>query len=113
MRSYNKAATPQGAGMSDSDWMDGEVENYEPSRMNAAQEWRLLNMTKLLREDMALIETVLEIKRAFLSQEDHEIQYAKGLWDELTEEEQVGLWVAPLYGGIFTTAERKMIKETT
>jgi hypothetical protein len=37
---------------------------------------------------------------------------AKEAWDELTEEEKVGLWKAPSKGGVFTTEERATMKST-
>ena len=35
---------------------------------------------------------------------------AEECWAEMTEAEQTALWVAPKFGGIFTTEERKIIK---
>jgi hypothetical protein len=37
---------------------------------------------------------------------------AKEAWDELTEDEKVGLWKAPSKGGVFTTEERATMKST-
>jgi hypothetical protein len=37
---------------------------------------------------------------------------AKEAWDELTEEEKIGLWKAPSKGGVFTTQERSVMKST-
>jgi hypothetical protein len=37
---------------------------------------------------------------------------AKEAWDELTEEEKIGLWKAPSKGGCFTTQERAVMKST-
>ncbi len=37
---------------------------------------------------------------------------AKEAWNELTEDEQRALWVAPSKGGIFTTNEREQMKST-
>ena len=37
---------------------------------------------------------------------------AKEAWDELTEEEKIGLWKAPSKGGVFTTEERAIMKST-
>ena len=37
---------------------------------------------------------------------------AKEAWDELTEEEKIGLWKAPSKGGCFTTEERLIMKST-
>jgi hypothetical protein len=37
---------------------------------------------------------------------------AKEAWDELTEEEKIGIWKAPSKGGVFTTEERSIMKST-
>jgi hypothetical protein len=37
---------------------------------------------------------------------------AKEAWDELTEEEKIGVWKAPSKGGCFTTEERSIMKST-
>jgi len=37
---------------------------------------------------------------------------AKEAWDELTEEEKIGVWKAPSKGGVFTTEERAIMKST-
>ena len=37
---------------------------------------------------------------------------AKEAWDELTEEEKIGIWKAPSKGGVFTTEERLIMKST-
>jgi hypothetical protein len=37
---------------------------------------------------------------------------AKEAWDELTEEEKIGIWKAPSKGGVFTTEERSVMKST-
>lgn len=40
-----------------------------------------------------------------------EIEAAKEAYSELSEDEQKAIWVAPSKGGIFTTEERKLLKE--
>lgn len=40
-----------------------------------------------------------------------EIEEAREALSDLTEEEQSAIWVAPSKGGLFTTEERKLIKE--
>ena len=40
-----------------------------------------------------------------------EIDAAKEAYSELSEDEQKAIWVAPSKGGIFTTEERKLLKE--
>jgi len=37
---------------------------------------------------------------------------AKEAWDELTEEEKIGIWKAPSKGGCFTTEERAIMKSS-
>ena len=51
-----------------------------------------------------------EIKLAIWRDEDEQAIY---LWSDFTEDEQVALWIAPTYGGIFTTEERKRLRPTT
>lgn len=53
-------------------------------------------------------ESVLGIKAAIAADDD---LYGAQLWQELTHEEQIALWVAPTKGGIFTTHERKRIRD--
>ena len=55
------------------------------------------------------LENILEIKKA-IAEED--ILYGFQLWKELDNETKQDLWVAPTYGGIFTTKEREIIKST-
>lgn len=40
-----------------------------------------------------------------------QIEAAKEAYSELSEDEQKAIWVAPSKGGIFTTEERKLLKE--
>lgn len=53
-------------------------------------------------------ESVRGIKQAI---RDEDETYGAQLWNELTHEEQIALWVAPTKGGIFTTRERQVIRE--
>ena len=87
------------------DWMDGEVDIPDVS-LNNGQIFALLRMTKAM-QSAVLIEGVAFIKRAI---EADDLTYAEQVWCELTEDEQTALWVAPKFGGIFTTDERKIIK---
>lgn len=73
---------------------------------------RLLKHNRVLsRPD--ILEIVLEIKRALQLGDEH---YALQLWGELSMDHdenqrlQRALYVAPKYGGIFTTKEREIIK---
>jgi hypothetical protein len=40
---------------------------------------------------------------------NNQIDAARSVFDELTEDVRLGLWVAPSKGGVWTTEERKMI----
>lgn len=51
--------------------------------------------------------SVVAIKDALL---EANYSTAKEAWQELTEDEQRGLWLAPSKGGIFTTSERNQMK---
>jgi hypothetical protein len=87
-----------------SSW-DGNIVN-ESHKLNNAQVVRLLAMTELLR-DTSTVETVYLIKTMISADEDFD---AQALWSDFTENEQKTLWVAPMYGGIFTTEERKRLR---
>ena len=56
---------------------------------------------------VSLASTIEVIKESIESQ-----SYSAGseAWQELTEEEKMGLWKAPSKGGCFTTAEREVMK---
>jgi hypothetical protein len=86
---------------------DGEVENVS-HKLSDAQVVRLLAMTEVLRDPTNLAQ-VVAIKELLMDDDD---QAALGYWSEFTEAEQIALWVAPTYGGIFTTDERKKLKTT-
>ena len=90
------------------DWVDKAVtEVDEPSPLNNAQIGRLLRMTEALRDDSALMAQCAMIKQEV---EAGEYEQAQALYDELDAAEQMATWVAPKYGGIFTTFERKVLK---
>ena len=86
------------------DWMDGEVDIPDVS-LNNGQIFALLRMTKAMQSQQ-VVEDVAFIKRAIAT---GDLVFAGQLWGELTEDEQTALWVAPKFGGIFTTDERKII----
>jgi len=67
---------------------------------------KLLRMTAALRGDPILLDYISQIKQAFTDNRDED---ALALWHELDEREKTALWVAPKYGGIFTTDERKRL----
>ena len=87
-----------------SSW-DGPIVN-ESYNLNDAQIVKLLAMTECLREGFGVLETVLCIKQ---SEDEWD---ARGLWESLEEADQTALWIAPRYGGIFTTDERKALRPT-
>jgi len=53
-------------------------------------------------------DTIVAIKHGI---RDGDLYSAGEAWFELTDKEKGSLWVAPTKGGIFTTAERKIMKE--
>ena len=87
------------------DWMDDEVDIQE-QKLSNGQIFALLRMTEAMR-DLTMTASVFQIKSG-ISQGD--MLLAAESWDELSEAEQTALWVAPKFGGIFTTEERKIIK---
>ena len=86
--------------------MDAEVDESKPL-LNTGQIYRLMRMTEVLRDPLNW-ESVYFIKQ-YIAYDDMVGAYQ--LWDEFTESEQEALWVAPTYGGIFTTEERKAIRD--
>ena len=97
-------------------WFSGEVAEAltltasnaaeNKRKLNERQEAAVLRMMDVLR-DTTSIETVYLIKRAVAGGDSTEVEM---YWSDFTEDEQNALWVAPTYGGIFTTHERKMIR---
>jgi hypothetical protein len=87
------------------DWMDGEVDVPE-QKLSNGQIFALLRMTTTLQENNVM-GTVVVIRDSI---ESGDLSYAQQLWGELSEPEQTALWVAPKFGGIFTTKERSIIK---
>ena len=87
------------------DWMDDEVEIPENTLTNA-QVFALLRMTEALRCEICM-QMVGEIK-INIAQENE--VYAMDIWNGLSEQEQTALWVAPKFGGVFTTKEREIIR---
>jgi hypothetical protein len=88
----------------DESW-SGDVVNDSHNLTNT-QIIRLMRMTEVLR-NRANISQMSEIKYALAVLE---LDDARALWCEFTEEEQIALWVAPTFGGIFTTEERKRLR---
>jgi hypothetical protein len=93
-----------------SEW-SGDVVN-ESHKLSDAQVNRLLKMTECLRT-FEVLHQIVEIKMCLAGVEPDDIFEALALWGGFTEDEQVALWIAPTYGGIFTTEERKRLKPLT
>ena len=89
------------------DWTYGEVEGSPP--LTTDQVRRVLAMMEVLRQP-GNISQMAEIKAAIDNGEEGDLEMARALWDEFTQDEQQSLWVAPTYGGIFTTHERKVLR---
>ena len=70
-------------------------------RGNQKDEYEAL--CELLADSIEAIKTGIEIG---------DLVMAKEAWDELTEEEKIGVWKAPSKGGVFTTEERAIMKST-
>lgn len=94
------------------DWMDGEVDIPEQTLTNA-QVFALLRMTEMIRRP-EIARTIGSIKDGLdchlRTGKDSFLEFPAECWSELAEDEQTALWVAPKFGGIFTTEERKIIK---
>jgi len=86
------------------DWADGEI--AEAPKINSRQVDRLLRMTRVLHDPVNL-EQAAAIKRSCA---EGDAPSVVALWSEFSEAEQEALYIAPRFGGIFTTAERKVIK---
>lgn len=69
------------------------------------QESVLLEHNRAVRENF---DSIYWIKEAI---KDEDYPAAIEYWCEISHEDQHLLWVAPSKGGIFTTHERKVIKE--
>lgn len=107
--------------MSEWDEKPIEIEREEKPILPPAAVSRLLRHNDVLRipENMA---QVIEIKENCLTYEygqRNEIpevairashEQARLLWSEFSQEEQSDLWIAPSKGGIFTTYERKVLR---
>lgn len=68
----------------------------------------MLGMVGALRADPRLLAQIAEIKIALDAEKLHD---ALALWDGLEEWEQNKVWLAPRFGGLFTTRQRQRLKE--
>lgn len=80
--------------------MSTTVSNKEDATLS-----RLLSHMKAVREHWP---HVVEIKRA-LSTDDG--CYFNQLWDELSKEAQIALYISPTGGGLWTTREREKMRK--
>lgn len=48
--------------------------------------------------------------KAELSKDDPDMHSVSEMWNEIPQDDQIALWLAPSKGGVFSTAERKAIK---
>lgn len=87
--------------------MSQPVEAPTTELLNKAQTHRLLSMVEALRNDPVLLKQVCELKEAITNED---LEYAAECWNGLEEWEQTAIWVAPKYGGIFTTEERRVVR---
>ena len=86
-----------------SEWSD-EVEEIPKISLDNAAVARLLKHNESLNDNLL---SVIYIKDCISMKSFEEAQDA---WIELGEEHQTALYIAPSKGGIFTTEERKIIK---
>ena len=86
-----------------------EIERGEQV-LNPGQQARLIKMTTVL-QDYRNLQQVAEIKQHCNTVgDDFSHAMARELFSEFTDEEQRDLWVAPKFGGVFTTYERNVLK---
>jgi len=95
---------------------DFKFEPEEQHTLTNGQVLTLLRMTEALNKPW-IMEAAQVIKSRIEGVEQLKQEYsvgfmeeAKEAWQELTEDEQTSLWVAPKFGGIFTTKEREIIQ---
>lgn len=65
----------------------------------------------LMSHNKALVANFDSIYWIKKSIEDGNISEAVECWSEIPQSDQMKLWVAPTKGGVFTTHERKVIKD--
>lgn len=75
----------------------------EDAMLRGGQKDEYEALCELLADSIEAIKTGIEIG---------DLVMAKEAWDELTEEEKIGVWKAPSKGGCFTTEERAIMKST-
>lgn len=75
--------------------------------LTVEQEYYLLQMNSLVCHDIQILETLMDIKKAFANDD---LTYVRQLWYELTESEQRLLYKAPSKGGLLTTKEKAALR---
>jgi hypothetical protein len=78
-------------------------DDSESAMLRGGQKDEYEALCELLADSIEAIKTGIEIG---------DLVMAKEAWDELTEEEKIGVWKAPSKGGVFTTEERAIMKST-
>jgi hypothetical protein len=78
-------------------------DDSESAMLRGGQKDEYEALCELLADSVEAIKTGIEIG---------DLVMAKEAWDELTEEEKIGVWKAPSKGGVFTTEERAIMKST-
>lgn len=78
-------------------------DDSESAMLRGGQKDEYEALCELLADSIEAIKTGIEIG---------DLVMAKEAWDELTEEEKIGVWKAPSKGGCFTTEERSIMKST-
>lgn len=78
-------------------------DDSESAMLRGGQKDEYEALCELLADSIEAIKTGIEIG---------DLVMAKEAWDELTEEEKIGVWKAPSKGGVFTTEERTIMKST-
>ena len=81
--------------------IDSDAEDAMLRNVSVEDEYEA--MCNMLADSIEAIKTGIEIG---------DLVMAKEAWNELTEEEKIGLWKAPSKGGVFTTEERSIMKST-
>ena len=72
--------------------------------LNDSQQRRLLRHMAAVREHWASVNWIKEGLR------DNDLPKAAEAWLELPRDVQIALWVAPRFGGIWTTRERETMR---
>ena len=80
------------------------IDYSRQAKYTSGQIFRLMRHNEAVRE---LFKSIACIKEGI---ENERYDEAREAWGELTGAEQEAVYIAPKYGGIFTTEERRIIK---